>query len=223
MHRSPATFSLTDEEMKTLQGWVRQGKAEYRMVERARIVLLANEGRTNQQIADHLHTRTARVSKWRQRFGAHRLAGLGDAPRSGKPARYDNTTEKKVLTLLDQPPPKGNSQWNGNRQPCRMLAGIRYGAFSADMTFACSDAGVGASVPIPSSARRPPMWLGCISIHLKMRWCYRSTRSRQSKRWSERKAICGYLTGKPSTVIVTGTSGTARLRFSQRWRSPLGW
>ena len=59
MRQSPATFSLTDDEMKTLQGWVRQGKTEYRMAERARIVLLANEGRTNQQIADHLHTRTA--------------------------------------------------------------------------------------------------------------------------------------------------------------------
>jgi transposase len=115
MRRSPAKISLTDEEVKTLQGWARQGKGEHRMVERARIVLLANEGRTNQQIADHLHTRTARVSKWRQRFGTHRLAGLGDAARSGKPARYDKTTEKKVLALLDQPPPKGYSQWNGNR------------------------------------------------------------------------------------------------------------
>lgn len=85
------------------------------MVERARIVLLANEGRTNQEIADYLHTRTARVSKWRQRFGADRLAGLGDAPRSGKPPRYDKNTEKKVLAKLDQPPPKGYSQWNGNR------------------------------------------------------------------------------------------------------------
>lgn len=115
MRRSPAKFSLTDEETKTLQGWVRQGKAESRLVERARIVLLAGEGRTNQQIADHLHTRTARVSKWRQRFGAHRLAGLSDAPRSGKPARYNKSTERKVLALLDQPPPKGYSQWNGNR------------------------------------------------------------------------------------------------------------
>jgi transposase len=115
MRRPPATFRLTDEETKTLQGWVRQGKAEHRMVERARIVLLANEGRTNQQIADQLHTRTARVSKWRQRFSTQRLLGLGDAARSGKPARYDQATEKQVLALLDQPPPKGYSQWNGNR------------------------------------------------------------------------------------------------------------
>ncbi len=121
MRRSPATFSLTDEETKTLQGWVRQGKAEYRMVERARIVLLANEGRTNQQIADHLHTRTARVSKWRQRFGTHRLAGLGDAPQAwASPLATTRPLKLQVLTLLDQSPPKGYLQWNGNR---RSLAG----------------------------------------------------------------------------------------------------
>jgi transposase len=83
------------------------------MVERARIILLADEGRTNEQIASALETRTARVSKWRQRFGAKRLAGLADAARSGKPAKYDQDTEKSVLRLLAEPPPKGYSQWNG--------------------------------------------------------------------------------------------------------------
>jgi transposase len=75
--------------------------------------LLANEGRTNQQIATELQTRTARVSKWRQRFGTQGMLGLGDAERSGKPAKYDETTEKRVLALLDRPAPKGYSQWNG--------------------------------------------------------------------------------------------------------------
>jgi hypothetical protein len=41
------------------------------------------------------------------------MEGLGDAARSGKPAKYDQTTEKRVLTLLDEPAPKGYSQWNG--------------------------------------------------------------------------------------------------------------
>jgi len=79
MRRQTATIRLTDEEVGTLQRWIRQGKTEHRLVERARILLLAHEGRTNQQIADQLHTRTARVSKWRQRFGAHGLSGLSDA------------------------------------------------------------------------------------------------------------------------------------------------
>jgi transposase len=115
MRREPAIIRLSEDEVKTLTEWTRKGKNENRLVERARIILLAHAGKTNQQIAEQLRTRTARVSKWRQRFGADRLAGLGDSPRSGKPARYDQTTEKRVLALLDEPPPKGYSQWNGNR------------------------------------------------------------------------------------------------------------
>lgn len=115
MRRRTAAIRLTEEEVKTLQGWIRQGKTEHRLVERARILLLAHEGRTNQQIADQLHTRTARVSKWRQRFGARRLSGLSDSARSGKPARYDEGTARRVLALLDGPPPKGYAQWNGSR------------------------------------------------------------------------------------------------------------
>ncbi len=98
-----------------MQQWTRRGKSEQRLVERSRIILLAGEGRTNEQIAEELSTRTARVSKWRQRFGEGRLAGLGDAARSGAPATYDAATEKRILGLLDQAPPKGYSQWNGNR------------------------------------------------------------------------------------------------------------
>jgi transposase len=123
MRQPPAVIRLTDTEIQTLEGWTRRGKSEQRLVERARIILLAHAGRTNQQIAEALDTRTARVSKWRQRFRANRLAGLGDAERSGKPAKYDQSTEKRVLALLDQPPPKGYSQWNG-RLLSQALSGV---------------------------------------------------------------------------------------------------
>jgi transposase len=115
VRQQAAVIRLTDEEVVQLKDWARRGKTENRLVERARIILLANDGQTNEQIAVELKTRTARVSKWRQRFGKDRLQGLGDAPRPGKPARYDAGTEKRVLHLLDQPPPKGYSQWNGAR------------------------------------------------------------------------------------------------------------
>jgi transposase len=111
--QSKAIIRLTEEERTTLREWTRKGKSENRMVERARVILLAEEGRTNREIAQQLNTRTARVSKWRQRFAARRLSGLGDAVRSGKPAKYDESTEKRVLKLLDEAPPKGYSQWNG--------------------------------------------------------------------------------------------------------------
>ena len=113
VRRKRAVVCLTEDERTTLRDWMRKGKSENRLVERARVILLADEGRTNRQIADQLNTRTARVSKWRQRFAANRLAGLQDAARSGKPAKYDESTEKRVLKLLDEMPPKGYSQWNG--------------------------------------------------------------------------------------------------------------
>jgi transposase len=113
MRRPTAVIRLTEEEAKTLEEWTRRGKKENRLVERARIVLLANAGQSNQQIADKLQTRSARVSKWRQRFGARRLEGLSDSARSGKPSKYDQNTEKRVLALLDESAPKGYAQWNG--------------------------------------------------------------------------------------------------------------
>jgi transposase len=123
MRQPAAVIRLTDTEAQTLEEWTRRGKNEHRVVERAKIVLLANAGRTNQQIAEVLHTRTARVSKWRQRFGARRLEGLGDAVRSGKPAKYDQSTEKRVLALLDESAPRGYAQWNG-RLLAEALAGV---------------------------------------------------------------------------------------------------
>lgn len=53
------------------------------------------------------------VSKWRQRFALWGLRGLNDEARSGKPVTYDEAFRKRVLALLEQPPPPGMSHWDG--------------------------------------------------------------------------------------------------------------
>src|ERR1700685_1140093 len=108
-----STISLTSEEEQTLRQWARAGTREHRMVERAKVILLAHQGKSNLEIAEHLKTRTARVSKWRQRFGQRRLDGLQDADRAGRPAHYDKATEKRVLTMLDEAPPEGYGKRSG--------------------------------------------------------------------------------------------------------------
>ena len=113
MSKQAAVISLDAEEVKILRQWLRAGTTEQRMAERAQIVLLASQGQSTIQIADSLRTRPARVSKWRQRFARHRLKGLHDGSRSGKPRRYDPSTEKRVLKQLDQSPPLGHSTWTG--------------------------------------------------------------------------------------------------------------
>jgi len=113
MPQAALRVSLSEQERETLMAWSRSGAIEHRMVERARVILLAAEGVSAREIARRLHTRLARVSKWRQRFGRDRLAGLEDAPRTGKPKTYGQQAEKRILALLDSDPPEGYSQWNG--------------------------------------------------------------------------------------------------------------
>ena len=113
MSRAPARIDLTEEERSTLRDWTRKGTSEQRVVDRARIILLSHDGMTVEKIAERLGTRPARVSKWRQRFVKDRLGALSDAPRSGKPHKYGEDVERRVLTQLDSPPPKGYAQWNG--------------------------------------------------------------------------------------------------------------
>ena len=104
---------LSEQEREILRQWSRSVTTEHRLVERARIILLAAEGLATREIARRLQTRPARVSKWRTRFAEQRITGLSDNPRSGKPAKYDAETEKRILAQLDQPPPQGYAQWSG--------------------------------------------------------------------------------------------------------------
>ena len=104
---------LNDDERKTLMSWLRSGTTEYRLVERAKMILAAAEGQSTQRIAENMKTRPARVSKWRTRFNREGIEGLQDAPRKGAPCRYDKNTERRILTVLDEPPPEGFATWTG--------------------------------------------------------------------------------------------------------------
>ena len=109
-----ATFiELSEDERNTMETWVRRSITEQRLVQRARMVLEAAAGKTTKEIAALLQVRPATVSKWRTRFARDRVAGLADASRPGKPATYDEITERRILAQLDQPPPDGYTTWTG--------------------------------------------------------------------------------------------------------------
>ena len=112
--RAAVAISLNGEERANLEGWLRSGTTEQRLARRARIVLAAAKNRMNKDIAAELGTTPAQVSKWRSRFARKRLEGLSDAPRPGQPAKYDADTEKRILAMLDEPPPYGYSTWSGS-------------------------------------------------------------------------------------------------------------
>ena len=82
---SPYRIELSDDERECLEASARRYTSPYRELVRARIVLYAAAGMSNDTIAARLDTPRQVVSKWRKRFFEKRLAGLEDEPRGGRP------------------------------------------------------------------------------------------------------------------------------------------
>ena len=119
-------IEVSEEQREILLCWLRSGTTEQRMVERARMILAAAEGKGTIAIAQEMGTRPARVSQWRTRFARQGIPGLADIPRKGRPCRYTTQTERRILRLLDEPPPKGYASWNGRLLSERLSDVSRY-------------------------------------------------------------------------------------------------
>jgi transposase len=102
---------LSADERAALEGWARAPTTEQRLAERAKIVLAAATGMASRAIAREVGCARGVVSKWRVRFASDRLAGLRDAPRSGKPRTYREDADRRILAVLDRPPPAGFARW----------------------------------------------------------------------------------------------------------------
>lgn len=86
--KSPYRIELSPPEREQLESLAHQYTSPYRDVVRARIILYAAEGLSNDVIAARLDTPRQIVSKWRKRFFKQRLAGLDELPRHGRPVRF---------------------------------------------------------------------------------------------------------------------------------------
>jgi transposase len=85
---SPFVVDLSAGERHELETRARRYTSPYRDVIRAKIVLLADAGLSNDVIAARLDTPRQIVSKWRKRFYLFRLPGLEEQPRGGRPTRF---------------------------------------------------------------------------------------------------------------------------------------
>ena len=85
---SPYDIALSNAERAELESRGRKYTSPYMDVVRAKIILLAAQGLSNDVIASRLDTPRQIVSKWRKRFFEERLPGLEEQPRGGRPARF---------------------------------------------------------------------------------------------------------------------------------------
>ena len=104
---------LSRQERKELEARCRSPRTLQRDLKRARIVLLAAEGRSTRSIAMAVGVQPRIVSLWRHRFADQGLEGLQDKPRPGKEPIYTKATDKRILALLDKPAPDGFARWTG--------------------------------------------------------------------------------------------------------------
>ncbi len=103
---------LSDAERAQLVRWSRRAKTAQFLALRAKIVLRCAEGGTNKQVAAELGVGHQTVNRWRARFIGHRLEGLVDEPRVGRPPSILlDQVEDVVIATLESTPGK-DTHWS---------------------------------------------------------------------------------------------------------------
>lgn len=111
---TPARPLHVDEnQRKRLQHLANSGKTPQRIAMRARLVLLAGEGRANHAIARELGISRPTVLLWRERFAKHGVTGLlKDAPRPGRRKAITAEVVKRVVEATMHTTPTAATHWS---------------------------------------------------------------------------------------------------------------
>ena len=87
---------------------------QYRFVQRAKIILLAEEGYSNNQISVRVGLSFVSVSIWRNRYAKYGIIGLKDKVRRGRPKQLTHNQILKVVEVACKKP-KDATHWSIRR------------------------------------------------------------------------------------------------------------
>ena len=102
---------LTAEEYKRLEQMLRRGTQSARKLIRARILLKAAVGMSDEEIAQEVDTCVPTIERTRRRFAVGRLAALEEMPRPGRKRRLDERGEARLIAEACSPAPGGRERW----------------------------------------------------------------------------------------------------------------
>jgi len=112
MSKKVYIVNLTEEERTYLLNLFKGGKHPSRKLTRARILLLADEGKTDQTIAEFLHVGISTVERTRKRFVEGNLEyALNERLRSGVKRILNGKEEAFLIALACSNPPEGRRNW----------------------------------------------------------------------------------------------------------------
>lgn len=105
-------IKLKKEECEFLHQFVKKGTKKARSIARANVLLLADEGYSNEEISKA--TKVHRQSIWRtkKRYSEEGLnSALEEKPRSGQPKKYAIKQEAEIIAMACTDPPRGRKRW----------------------------------------------------------------------------------------------------------------
>jgi transposase len=115
MRKKPTAVQLTKAERGALETFVAHGTRSARAITRARLLLLADEGRKDKELTEILGVSRGTVHNVRKKYQTkvypHLLDLVHDAPRSGRPIKLDHRVEAKVTMIACSAPPTGCGRW----------------------------------------------------------------------------------------------------------------
>ena len=103
---------LTHKEQQKLEWMTKKGQTTPRILTRARVLLLANDGIEDTEIMIRLEVCKATCVNLRRRFQTERLNILHEKARPGRPTIFDGATREKITALACSETPDGHASWS---------------------------------------------------------------------------------------------------------------
>ncbi|WP_454830337.1 helix-turn-helix domain-containing protein [Paraburkholderia xenovorans] len=97
MGRKGSEVVVSELEREQLLSMSRSRSLPHSLVRRAKIVLMAADGHSSQEIAMQCEVTPTAITHWKKRFVAHGLAGLHDEARPGRPRTHDDEAVAELL------------------------------------------------------------------------------------------------------------------------------
>lgn len=103
---------LTEIERQKLTKLVRKGKNKARVITRSRLLLLSDQGLSDQKVADALQIGRATVERIRRRAVRENIeAAIFDRPRPGQKRKLNAKQEARLVAIACSDPPPGQTRW----------------------------------------------------------------------------------------------------------------
>jgi transposase len=117
--RPKAELILTADEREQLTRDARRATSAQALALRSKIVLACADGLDNKTVAEQLRCSANTVAKWRKRFLEHRLDGLLDEDRPGRPRTISvDQVEDVIVATLESTPPNA-THWTRSKMAAR--------------------------------------------------------------------------------------------------------